>query len=266
MRFDFAVSNMRQGLCMFDADQRLVFWNPQYADMYNIPRDKIRLGDTLAEVLEQRAKAGNHPIGGNDAFVRDRVYIAGEEKPSAFVVKMEDGRAISILHQPMRGGGWVATHFDITEERRNEERIHHLARHDALTGLPNRVFMHERMEDLEARVARGDIMAVFCVDLDHFKTANDTLGHAVGDEVLKEVAARLTGCEREDDVVARHRRRRVHGAARTAKTAGRRRVSCRANRRCDRRTVCRAGPPDRHRRQRRHRDRAERWAATPMHC
>ena len=203
MRFDFAVNNMRQGLCMFDADQRLVFWNRQYAEMYNIPHEKIRLGDTLAEVLDQRAKAGNLPIGGNDAFVRDRVYIAGEERPSAFVVKMEDGRAISILHQPMRGGGWVATHFDITEERRNEEHIHHLARHDALTGLPNRVFMHERMEDLEARVARGDVMAVFCVDLDYFKTTNDTLGHAVGDELLKEVAARLTGCVRGDDVVAR---------------------------------------------------------------
>ncbi len=203
MRFDFAVSNMRQGLCMFDRDQRLVFWNNQYADMYNIPREKISAGDTLAEVLEQRALAGNRPIGGNDAFTRNRVYVAGEEKPSAFVVKMEDGRAISILHQPMRGGGWVATHFDITEERRSEERIHHLARHDALTGLPNRVHMHEQMEDLEARVARGDTMAVLCIDLDHFKTANDTLGHAVGDELLKQVAARLASCTRDGDIVAR---------------------------------------------------------------
>jgi diguanylate cyclase (GGDEF)-like protein len=202
-RFDFAVSNMRQGLCMFDRDKKLVFWNNQYADMYGIPRDRIKRGDTLQRILQLREEAGNHAIGGNEAFVNNRLAVAGDDEPAAFVVKLEGGRAISILHQPLKDGGWVATHFDITEERRSEERIHHLARHDALTGLPNRVLFHEHVESLEERVAHGDTMAVLCVDLDHFKAANDTLGHAIGDAVLKEVAQRLVACTREGDVVAR---------------------------------------------------------------
>jgi diguanylate cyclase (GGDEF)-like protein len=202
-RFDFAVSNMRQGLCMFDRDRKLVFWNNQYADMYNIPRDAIRRGDTLERVLQLREAAGNRAIGGNEAFVTNRLAVAADDEPAAFVVKLEGGRAISILHQPLKDGGWVATHFDITEERRSEERIHHLARHDALTGLPNRVLFHEHMETLESRVEAGEIMAVLCVDLDHFKAANDTLGHAIGDEVLKQVASRLIACKGEGDIVAR---------------------------------------------------------------
>jgi diguanylate cyclase (GGDEF)-like protein len=201
--FDFAVRNMRQGMCMFDASKRLAFSNPQYADMYNIPRERIRPGMSLDEVLAEREAAGNHPVGGKDAFVTNRVSVFGDDTPAAFVVEMEDGRAVSILHQPLRSGGWVATHWEITEERRNEARIRHLARHDALTDLPNRILMREHMEDLESRAEDGEIMAVLCIDLDHFKTVNDTLGHAIGDEVLKEVATRLLANVREADICAR---------------------------------------------------------------
>jgi len=201
--FDFAVRNMRQGMCMFGADRKLVFSNPQYADMYDIPRDRIRPGMSLDEVLAVRAAAGNLPVGGQDAFVTKRVSAFGDNSPAAFVVEMQDGRAISILHQPLKGGGWVATHWEITEERRREARMRHLARHDPLTDLPNRILLREQMEDLQSRAERGEIMAVLCVDLDHFKTVNDTLGHAIGDEVLKEVSARLLANVRETDICAR---------------------------------------------------------------
>jgi diguanylate cyclase (GGDEF)-like protein len=201
--FDFAVRNLRQGMCMFDADRRLAFSNPQYADMYNIPRERIVPGMSIEEVLEERAAAGNHPIGGNEAFVTNRLALVGENDPAAFVVEMDDGRAISILHQPLIGGGWVATHWEITKERQSEAQIRHLARHDALTDLPNRILLREHMEDLQARAGAGEIMAVLCVDLDHFKAVNDTLGHSIGDETLKEVAARLLANVRETDVCAR---------------------------------------------------------------
>jgi diguanylate cyclase (GGDEF)-like protein len=201
--FDFAVSNMRQGMCMFDAERKLVFSNPQYADMYNIPRERIHPGMPLDEVLEERAAAGNRPVDGKDAFVAKRLEKVGDNKPAAFVVELENGRAISILHQPLQGGGWVATHWDITDERRSEARMRHLARHDALTDLPNRILLREHMEDLNSRAERGEIMAVLCVDLDHFKTVNDTLGHAIGDELLKAVAARLRAHLRETDICAR---------------------------------------------------------------
>jgi len=203
MRFDYAINNMPQGLCMFDGDKRLVVWNRQYSEMYNVPPGQLRRGDSLEKVLRQRVEAGNRPIGGGEAFVKNRLALNDEGTASSFVVEMEDGRVISVLHQPLDDGGWVATHHDITDQRRNEERIRYLARHDALTGLPNRILLHEQMQALEARVERGETMAVMCIDVDHFKTVNDTLGHAIGDAVLKEVAARLVAAKRDDDVVAR---------------------------------------------------------------
>jgi diguanylate cyclase (GGDEF)-like protein len=106
-------------------------------------------------------------------------------------------------HHPMKDGGWVSTHEDITEQRQNEARIHHLARHDALTDLPNRAEFLEEMARMEAGLQRGEMAAVLYIDLDHFKAVNDTLGHAVGDEVIKQAAVRLWGTTRESDLLAR---------------------------------------------------------------
>ena len=203
MRFDHAINNMPQGLCMFGGDRRIVVWNRQYTEMYNIPPGQLRRGDPIEKVLRQRVEAGNRPIGGGDAFVNNRLAVTDDGTAASFIVEMEDGRVISVLHRPLDDGGWVATHHDITEQRRNEERIRYLARHDALTGLPNRILLHEQMQALEARVERGETMAVMCIDVDHFKTVNDTLGHAVGDAVLQEVAARLLTAGRDGEVVAR---------------------------------------------------------------
>src|SRR4051812_9045138 len=104
----------------------------------------------------------------------------------------------------MPNGGWVATYEDITERRRVEARIAHMAHHDALTDLPNRALLNQRMDDALARVRRhGDAAAVLCLDLDRFKVVNDTLGHPIGDALLQVVAKRLQSCLRETDTVAR---------------------------------------------------------------
>jgi diguanylate cyclase (GGDEF)-like protein len=91
-----------------------------------------------------------------------------------------------------------------TKERaRAEAQITHMARHDGLTGLPNRVLFHQEMERALTRVHRDEPFAVLCLDLDRFKSVNDTLGHPVGDALLVEVAQRLQTCIREGDMIAR---------------------------------------------------------------
>ncbi|HEX4408415.1 MAG TPA: EAL domain-containing protein [Xanthobacteraceae bacterium] len=93
---------------------------------------------------------------------------------------------------------------DVTERKAAEARIAYMAHHDALTGLPNRILFHERLNELLARVRRtGESLAVHCLDLDHFKGVNDTLGHPIGDELLQTVAKRLGHCLRDTDTVAR---------------------------------------------------------------
>jgi diguanylate cyclase (GGDEF)-like protein len=105
--------------------------------------------------------------------------------------------------QPMKSGGWVATFEDITEWEQAQAQISHMARHDSLTGLPNRTLFREELERALHMVKRTDQLAVLCLDLDHFKKINDSLGHPVGDELLKQAAARLRQCVGPGDTVAR---------------------------------------------------------------
>lgn len=110
---------------------------------------------------------------------------------------------------PVRDASGNLTHFvnvfnDVTERVRYEEQLERQATHDALTGLANRNLLNDRLRQAIARAERrGSLLAVLFIDLDHFKYVNDSLGHAVGDELLKAVAATFSACVREDDTVAR---------------------------------------------------------------
>ena len=118
-------------------------------------------------------------------------------------IEFGNERIIAVARQPLKGGGWVALHEDITQRRRQEQEITHLARHDVLTNLANRALFREQLQQALLRLRRGQGFAVFCLDLDRFKAVNDTLGHPVGDVLLKQVSERLLSCVRQGDLVAR---------------------------------------------------------------
>jgi diguanylate cyclase (GGDEF)-like protein len=201
-RFDTALNNMSQGLIMFDAGERLVVCNSRYIEMYDLSRDIVKPGCTLSELLKHRAER-DHMILDPDQYRVDLLSKLSLGTKVNLVVESADGRAISIANQPMPNGGWVATHEDITERRKSDAKIAHMALHDALTNLPNRLFFLEQMKNRLAHLSRDQKFAVLCLDLDRFKTVNDTLGHSFGDKLLQQVAERMTGCLREGDTIAR---------------------------------------------------------------
>jgi diguanylate cyclase (GGDEF)-like protein len=202
-QFDAVLSNISQGVCFFSGDGKLIVSNRRYAEVYNVPVGAIRPGMDLSEIVDHRAAAGSFPDSTREAYLASRCAVARTGLPAQTVIEMKNGRTISIRHQPMPDGGWVATHEDITEQREAEARIAHMARHDALTGLANRSLFMEHIDRAFDAAACGTGFAVLFLDLDRFKSVNDTLGHRAGDDLLCAVAQRLKACVREKDVVAR---------------------------------------------------------------
>ena len=200
--FDAAINNMSQALLMFDASQRLVISNDRYLPMYGLTAEEVKPGCSVRELLERRQQLGTFS-GNIDEYLTHLLTSLAQGKTVSRLVELADGRTIAVTNHPMADGGWVATHEDITERRRVEQQIAHMARHDSLTDLPNRMLFRERLGQTLPNVARGRQLAVLYLDLDRFKAVNDTLGHQVGDELLKKVGARLRRCVRDGDTVAR---------------------------------------------------------------
>src|SRR5580704_13148913 len=204
LQFDTAINNMSQGLCFFDAAHRLIVCNDRYVGMYDLSRDRVGPGTTLAEIVDMRFEAGSFPAMSREEYLHWRTNVAVSHEPTDSIVELQNGKTFKIRHRPMPDGGWVATHEDITEQRRSEVKIEYMAHHDALTDLANRVLLNERLEQaLGRRIHREEFVAVHHLDLDQFKAVNDTFGHPVGDKLLKIVAERLRALVRETDTIAR---------------------------------------------------------------
>ncbi|MDI1263667.1 MAG: EAL domain-containing protein [bacterium] len=207
LRLDSAINHMGEGLCMFDGDRRLVVCNSRYVEMYRLPPDLLAPGTPHHEIIQHRIANGILKGETSDKAAQQLISTLNalpSHTAASRIDEFADGRLICVTRQPMAGGGWVATHLDVTEQRRSEAKITHMAQHDALTGLPNRVLLRERMEHALAVTRDGGTnLAVLMLDLDRFKEVNDTLGHPAGDILLRDVAARLLECAGETAVVAR---------------------------------------------------------------
>jgi len=201
-RFNAAIENMSQGLSMFDTEARLIVCNERFGQIYGLPDSLIQSGAHLSAILAHMADRGFHLAEevGFAAFIQRGLTSADT---FAANIRATDDRAIQIVGQPMADGGFVATHEDVTERKLAEARIAHMAHHDGLTGLPNRLLFRERLEDALELAAQGVHFQVLCLDLDHFKDVNDALGHPVGDKLLQQVSARLLQEIGLNDTVAR---------------------------------------------------------------
>ncbi|WP_033067839.1 putative bifunctional diguanylate cyclase/phosphodiesterase [Thalassospira australica] len=196
--------NIGQGICLFDQDLNLMVWNERYIELLNLPRDLVKEGTPLSDILRYNGERGEYGDVSIQALISDRVAIARRREPYRMERTRPNGRVIQVDHNPMPGGGYVATYTDITERKQTEARMRHLAVHDVLTSLPNRTLFLDRLRQalLSARRFQRGVTVLF-VDLDRFKDINDHFGHDVGDLMIQEMGQRLSRIIRDSDTAAR---------------------------------------------------------------
>jgi diguanylate cyclase (GGDEF)-like protein/PAS domain S-box-containing protein len=192
------------GILVVDRDGRIVAHNGKFAEMWNIPPEVLATRDD-SKALAHAINMLERP----DAFVaKVRELYAQPDASSQDILKLRDGRIFERYSQPQRIGGAsvgrVWSFRDVTQQHRAEETIRHRAYHDDLTGLPNRMLFRDRFAQALGHARRHkQTLAMLFMDLDRFKTINDTLGHAVGDKLLQHVAHRLITLTRAGDTLAR---------------------------------------------------------------
>jgi diguanylate cyclase (GGDEF)-like protein len=199
--FEAALRYLPVGLSMFDGEQRLIMCNPAYRPLYCLSDEVTRAGTRFSEIVSSLTQQGGRDRA--RASVAQHLLKLGYGSSFTETVLLNDGRTIFKKVGPIASGGWVDVQEDITERIEQDAKIAYMAQHDMLTGLPNRVQLVEQLERALKRGRRGEKVAVLFIDLDRFKHVNDTLGHLMGDDLLKAVAGRLRENVRGHDLVAR---------------------------------------------------------------
>jgi diguanylate cyclase (GGDEF)-like protein/PAS domain S-box-containing protein len=201
---DSIIENIPAMLFVKDTQNRFVLANRAAEQALGIPREHL-LGRQVHEVFRPE-EAEIFDAQDSAAFSSGEVLSIGEapmRRPDGSV-RVLLTRKLAVPDETGTARHMLVMSEDITERKRAESHIERLANHDALTDLANRVMLNRELKAKLALAARrGELAAVLCIDLDHFKTVNDTLGHGAGDELLKAFAERLRGCARSGDIVAR---------------------------------------------------------------
>lgn len=209
LQFDTALNNMLQGLLMYDRAGKLVISNRRFAELFQLPWEKwatASLGMTVLQTMQLRDDLNKNVTEKNRPEILAAVReMLDRHAPRSVVAERSDGRALRASFAPMADAGFVVTFDDITERRRKDNQILHMAHYDTLTDLPNRATFKETLDaTLDRAGATGKQFSIMILDLDHFKEANDTYGHMVGDALLREVGRRLqAAAEAEEALLAR---------------------------------------------------------------
>lgn len=198
------VGNFPGGLLLFDQDLRLVLCNKQQLDLLEYPGELFENGNpTLEEIVRVNAERGEYGPGSVEAHVASKMALVEQKCSHVFERTRPNGTILEIRGVPLANGGFVTTYLDVTEQRKNQTMIEHMALHDAVTGLPNRTKLSKHLNQALEQVANGQLFAVHYIDLDKFKPINDNHGHEIGDNILRSVGGRLLDSVRESDFVAR---------------------------------------------------------------
>ena len=190
-RLEAILASAGHGVTLYDRNQRLVYCNQTFLDVYRLPPTLGRKGTSYRTILEGRVKANTH-IGDDPAhFVEERVEMARHARVNGGMRRLNTGQIVALTHLPIADGGWVSTHKDVTENMNMHAELTRLAFHDPLTGMANRTQFYRKLDTALAGLSAGRSFAVLCLDLDGFKPVNDAFGHAAGDTLLREFCDRL---------------------------------------------------------------------------
>ncbi len=203
-RFDVALNNMSHGLCMLDPQDRLQVWNERLLELLHLEDAPIRVGMRVSQLVRLSLRAGNHSAMDVKQIIRNLVQGLRHDRFDQFETSPDGERTIAVSRRIMPGGGSVIIFEDVTERKNAQQRIEHLAKYDELTGLANRAQFRERITAMLAGVRDlENQVTIHLIDLDRFKAINDTLGHPIGDKLLKEVANRLSAVISYTDMITR---------------------------------------------------------------
>ena len=203
-RFDIALNNMSHGLCMLDQQDRLQVWNERFIELLHLQGAPIHVGMRMPQLIRHSIRAGNYKAKSVKQVIRELAGGLRQDKFDQFQTSPDGDRTIAVSRRMKSDGGSVVILEDVTERKRAQERITHLAKFDELTGLANRAQFRERINAMLAAVhERQNHITIHLIDLDRFKSINDTLGHPIGDKLLKEVALRLSTVIGPADMITR---------------------------------------------------------------
>jgi diguanylate cyclase (GGDEF)-like protein len=202
---DQALESMDSGFLLLNAKLQVLEWNRRFLEIYPELRDSMKSLVPFRQLMEEGAKVQmpDSTEVEKKAWVDKRMALVSAQN-GTHERTMRNGSIIQITDRATPDGGVVIVYQDITRMRQAALEIQHLAFYDALTNLPNRRLLTDRLQQAVATAARtGHPGALLFIDLDNFKTLNDTAGHDVGDQLLQQVGTRVRACVRDMDTVAR---------------------------------------------------------------